>query len=39
MDTDSFIFHIKTKNIYEGIANFVEKRSEISNDATESPVR
>ena len=39
MDTDSFIFHIKTKNIYEGIANVVEKRFEISNETTERPVR
>ena len=39
MDTDSFIFHIKTKNIYEGIMNVVEKRLETSNDATERPVR
>ena len=39
MDTDSFIFHIKTKNIYEGIANVVEKRFEISNDTTERPVK
>ena len=31
MDTDSFIIHIKTGNVYEDIANDVEKRSDTSN--------
>ena len=31
MDTDSFIMNIKTKGFYEGIANDVEKRFDISN--------
>ena len=26
MDTDSFIFHVKTEDFYEDIANDVEKR-------------
>ena len=26
MDTDSFIIHIKTEDVYEEIANDVEKR-------------
>ena len=30
-DTDSFIFHTKTKDFYEDIANDVEKRYDISN--------
>ena len=25
MDTDSFIIHIKTKNVYKGIANNIKK--------------
>ena len=31
MDTDNFIIHIKAKNVYEGIANVVEKRFDTSN--------
>ena len=31
MDTDSFIMHIKTEDLYEDIANDVEKRFDTSN--------
>ena len=31
MDTDSFIFHVKTEDFYEDIANDVEKRFDTSN--------
>ena len=31
MDTDSFIVHIKTKNVYKEIANDVEERFDTSN--------
>ena len=31
MDTDSFIIDIKTEDIYEDIANNVEKRFDTSN--------
>ena len=31
MDRDSFIIYIKTKNVYEDIANDVEKRFDTSN--------
>ena len=31
MDTDSFIIHIKTENLYEHIASDVEKRFHTSN--------
>ena len=31
MDTDSFISYIKTKDVYEDIANNVEKILDISN--------
>ena len=31
MDTDSFIINIKTKNVYEDIADDVEKRFDTSN--------
>ena len=31
MDTDSFVFHIKTKDFYEDIANVVEKWFDTSN--------
>ena len=31
MDTDSFIMHIKTEDLYEYVANDVEKRFDISN--------
>ena len=30
MDTDSFIFHVKTQDFYEDIANDVEKRFDTS---------
>ena len=30
MDTDSFIPHIKTKDVYKEIANYIEKRFDIS---------
>ena len=30
MDTDSFIIHIKTEEVYEDIANDVEKRFDTS---------
>ena len=38
MDTDSFIVHIKTKDVYEDIANDVEKRFDTSNYAIEKPL-
>ena len=31
MDTDSFIFHVKTEDIYEDIAKDVEKGFDTSN--------
>ena len=31
MDTDSFIIHIKTEDVYEDIADEVEKRFDTSN--------
>ena len=31
MDTDSFIFHVKTEDIYKDIAEDVEKRFDTSN--------
>ena len=31
MDTDSFIIHIKSENVYEGIADDIEKRFDTSN--------
>ena len=31
MDTDSFIAHIKTEDVYEDTADNVEKRFDISN--------
>ena len=31
IDTDSFIIHIKTKDVYENIANDVEKIFDTSN--------
>ena len=31
MDTDSFIIHIKTNDVYEDIANDVEKWFDMSN--------
>ena len=38
MDTDSFIVHIKTENVYKDIANDVEKRFESSNYAIYRPL-
>ena len=37
MDTDSFIIHIKTKEIYEDIADHVEKRFDTSNYDVDRP--
>ena len=31
MDTDSIIIHVKTEDVYDGIANYVEKRVDTSN--------
>ena len=31
MDTNSFIIHIKSENVYEGIADDIEKRFDTSN--------
>ena len=36
MDTDNFIVHIKSKDVFEDIANDVEKRFDTSNYAIES---
>ena len=38
MDTDSFIMHIKTKDVYEDIADDVEKRFDTSNDEFTRPL-
>ena len=38
MDTDSFIIHIKTENVYEDIANDVEKRFDTSNEEVNRPL-
>ena len=38
MDTDSFIMYIKTKDIYEDIANDVEKRFDSSNYEIKRPL-
>ena len=38
MDTDSFIMHIKTEDLYEDIANYVEKRSDTSNYEVNRPL-
>ena len=38
MDTDSFIIHIKTKDVYEDIADDVEKRFDTSNYEIERPL-
>ena len=38
MDTDSFIFHVKTEYFYEGIANDVEKRFDTSNYKIDRPL-
>ena len=38
MDTESFIIHSKTEDVYEDIANDVEKRYDTSNYAIERPL-
>ena len=38
MDTDSFIMHIKTKDLYKDIANDVEKRFDTSNYEVSRPL-
>ena len=38
MDTDSFIFHVKTKDFYEDIAKDVEKRFDTSNYKVNKPL-
>ena len=38
MDTDSFIIHIKIKDVYEDIANDVENRFDTSNYVIERPL-
>ena len=38
MDADSFIVHIKTKNVYEDIANDIEKRFDTSNYEVNRPL-
>ena len=38
MDTDSFIVHIKTKDVYKDIKNDVKKRFHISNYAIGKPL-
>ena len=38
MDTDSFIMHIKTEDIYKSIANDVEKRFDTSNYECDRPL-
>ena len=38
MDTDSFIIHIKTKDVYKDIANDVEKRFDTSNYEINRPL-
>ena len=38
MDTDSYIIHIKTEDVYEDIADNVEKRFDISNDEVDRPL-
>ena len=38
MDTDSFTIYIKTKDVYEDIADDVEKRFEISNYEVDKPL-
>ena len=35
MDTDSFVYHIKTEDFYEDIAGDVEKRFDTSNYSEE----
>ena len=38
MDTDSFIFHVKTEDFYEDIADDVEKRFDTSNYEVNRPL-
>ena len=38
MDTDSFINHIKTEDVYEDIANDIEKRFDTSNYEINRPL-
>ena len=38
IDTDSFIVHIKTKDMYANIAKDVEKRSDTTNYELERPL-
>ena len=38
MDTDSFIIHIKTEDVYEDIADDVEKRLDTSNYEVNRPL-
>ena len=38
MDTDSFMIHIQTKDVYKDIADGVEKRFDPSNDGIERPL-
>ena len=38
MDTDSFTIHIKTQDVYEDIADDVEKRFDISNYEVDKPL-
>ena len=38
MDTDSFIFHVKTEDIYKDIAEDVEKRFDTSNIEIDRPL-
>ena len=38
MDTDSFIVHVKTGDIYKDIAEDIEKRFDTSNFETDRPL-
>ena len=38
MDTDSFIIHIKTEDVYKNITNDVEKRYDKSNSEVNRPL-
>ena len=38
MDTDSFIVHVKTNDIYKDIADDLEKRFDTSNYEIDSPL-
>ena len=38
MDTDSFIIHFKTEDVYEDVANDVEKRFDTSNYEVNRPL-